>query len=215
MQEINAWLHNGQEFTQGVKLYTEHGKNSFFKKLLLAGPTPYTIEKLEAELRSLAPAPPAIQDKPKQFFDSNQPPVGKTEADLVDQESSSEDFTRYLQLKEHQKTLYRQLERNMIELDLSENERIRHMTAKNILGLNSKIQDIYKLIDLFDEKGKFPTEKEQVTRTAADEIQLLRVSNWKANQRLQSKKCRDVLQTKKLIEDNNKRIIELGGTVKI
>jgi hypothetical protein len=217
MQEINAWLTSCQEFKSGAALYQKYGKNSFLKKLLLDGPTPYTSERLVAELTAMAPAAPATIDAPPTKIRLPKAPDKRPEPS-IDQGaapiSNPADLERYLQLKEYQKTLYRQMERNMTELDLSSKESFLHMTAKNIMAIHSKIRDIYKLTDYFDAKGTFPDGKVPVIKIAADEIQALRVSTSRAKTRLRSPGCRNVEQTKQLIEDNNKRIIELGGTVK-
>jgi hypothetical protein len=215
MQEINAWLQSNQDFNTGAALYVKYGTNKFFKTILEKGPTPYSVIKLEAELIRLAPATPAIIDAPQPIIEADQPVPKKEQAlPVEDQQKRSKDFAMYLLIKEGQKTLYRQLERNMIELDLGKGERLLHLTAKQILSIHSKITDNYKLIDLFDVEGKFPDPKQPIEYTPKEEIQKLRVSNSKANMRLKNPDCRDPEETKKLIERNNARIIELGGKVK-
>jgi hypothetical protein len=215
MQEINAWLQSNQDFNAGAALYVKYGTNSFLKGLLEKGPTPYSIRKLEAELINLAPAEPAIIDTPQPTIEADQPvPKAEQAFNADDQKKRSKDFALYLLIKEDQKNLYRQLERNMIELDLGKGERLLHLTAKQILSIHSKITDNYKLIDLFDVEGKFPDPKLPIEYTPKEEIQKLRVSNSKAHTRLKNPDCRDPEETRKLIEKNNARIIELGGKVK-
>ena len=223
MQEINAWLKSEQDFNEGVCLYQKYGANTFFIKILLSdGPTQYNIDKLGAELESLAPALPAIIDIPKKKINTNpteNKQAGQTHTpplSLADQQPASDNgLERYLGLKELLKTTYRQIERNMAELDLNTKESLLHLTAKNILSLHQKTRDIYKLLDHYDEHGKFPVVKNiEVVRTPAEEIQLLRQSTSKAKTRLKSKTCRDRTETENLIEANNRRIIELGGKVK-
>ncbi|RQO65083.1 hypothetical protein DBR40_24745 [Pedobacter sp. KBW01] len=217
MQEINAWLQNGLDYKTGAALYIKYGNNTFLKRLLEADPTPYTTEKLEAELRKMAPELNVIADKPKLEIKQHAPaPSEQVEpVKTPDQcKSNTEDLKRYLQIKEDQKTLYRQLERNMTELDMSKNEPFLLLTAKNILSLHGKIRDRYKLIDYFDLNGEFPDLKAKIQRTPAEEIQLLRVSIYKAKIRLQSPGCRDIEQTKKLITESQNRIIALGGKIK-
>jgi len=212
MQDINAWLLSDKNFEVGKTLYLKHGGNSFFKTLLASGPTPYNIKKLDAELKSLAPAAPAIPDKTA-VLPSDQRSVEQYEVKSIPKDP--DDFARYLDLKELLKSTYRQLERNMIELDLESKQSMLHLISNNILSLHQKIQDIYKLLDHFDEHETFPTSgKIDIVRTPAAQIQLLRVSNWKARKRLQAG-CRDKEVTEKLILDNNAKIIELGGKVKI
>lgn len=214
MHEINVWLNLNSDFYIGVDLYEKYGSNSFLKKLLRSGgATPYNILKLETELKRLSPALEVKPDVLKPLPNREKLADIPTQPDTI--KSHPENHVKYLQLVEYKKNLYRQLERNMMELDVSEKEIILHMTAKTILALHNKIQDIYKLLDFFDEKGQFPAKKEVISRSPPEEIQLLRVSTSKAKQRLESGKCRDVQQTKTLIEQNNKRILELGGKVNI
>jgi hypothetical protein len=207
MQEINAWLQGSQIFNVGVDLYDTYGKSNFLKTLFANGPTPYNIEKLEAELKAIAPTPPALKDLPVVSLEL---PV-RTELikDLVKKQvSNPENHKTYLSLLEQQKTLYRQLERNMTELDLQKNEQILFATAKQILHLHKKIQANYLLIDFFDEKGCFPHQEEkQASKT--DAIQLLQQSISKAKRRLKSGNCRDIQQTNDLIAEQSKKLMDL------
>jgi hypothetical protein len=235
MQEVNAWLRSGKDFEVGKSLYVKYGTNSFFKSLLnTQGATPYNVKKLGAELKTLAPAPPAIVNQIKTSKPLVDTKTGKSVIKdtiiVTDQPSPTEneplpsseplapkspdDFAKYLELKELLKSTYRQLERNMAELDISTKETYLHLCAKNILSLDDKIKTIWKFIDYFDEHGSFPGTKPEVVRTPAEEMQLLRQSTSKAKTRLKSPTCRDVEATKQLIIDNNKRIFELGGKVK-
>jgi hypothetical protein len=242
MQEINAWLNSGKDFEAGKALYIKYGENSFFKSLLTnQGPTPFNIKKIGAELKALAPAPPAthVQDPPAQIpFDAppslisvRKPPVKAQEAIPVQQPADinagqsevhtprTSDYPKYLLLKEQIQTLYRQIERNRTELDLGTDPKLLHLTAKQILSLHAKLQDCWKLVDYFDEHGSFPLVKPTIEEVRAElspakEIQMLRQSTCKAKTRLKSPGCRDVEGTKALILKNNQRIIELGGKVK-
>lgn len=240
MQEINAWLRSGKDFETGKALYIKFGKNTFFKSLLnTQGATPYNIKKLGADLKDLAPAPPAIVDqivttKPvaatktaKSVIKNtesvtNQPSTEQNEHPAVSEEAptpNTSEFPKYLQVKDLIQTLYRQIERNRTELDLQTNEKLLHMTAKQILSLHGKLADCWKLIDYYDEHGSFPLvkptpEEVRAKLSRADEIQLLRQSTCKAKTRLKNPKCRGVEATNELIKRNNERIIQLGGKVK-
>ncbi|MNY48502.1 hypothetical protein D3C86_1838410 [compost metagenome] len=99
----------------------------------------------------------------------------------------------------------------MTALGMSSDQSFLHLTAKQILSLHADISDIYKLIDHYDEYGCFPqiTVKDEIIRTPAEEIQLLRQSNSKAKKRLNSGTCKDIDKTKKLIEANNIKIRDL------
>lgn len=217
MQEINAWLRSGKDFETGKALYIKFGKNTFFKSLLnTQGATPYNIKKLGAELKVLALAPPAItHDAPPTSIVTPAPPPAKVqEAEKAETPPPSlKLMERYMSLKELLKQKYRQMERNMAVLDFSDDQNFLHLTAKQILSLNAQIGDIHDLIDYFDEHGTFPFVEviEEIIRTPAQEVQLLRQSNSKAKRRIENGKCRDIKKTKELIEINNKRISELLG----
>lgn len=204
MQEINAWLQSSQNFYDGVKLYGTYGKSNFLKTLFASGPTPYNIEKLEAELKAIAPTPPALK---KLTVESLNLPVNVAPFENIvkKQVSNSENHKVYLALQEQQKTLYRQLDRNMIELDLQKNELVLKETAKQICFLHKKIQKNYFNIDFFDEKGFYPGQEEK-PQLKTDEIQRLQVSLSKAKKRLSSGKCRDIQQTQDLITEQTEKL---------
>ncbi len=226
------WLRSGKDFEAGKSLYLTYGTNSFFKSLLNnQGATPYNVKKLGADLKALAPAPPAIDKKAPRVYVPECNASISPEMVTVSPESVTEtkekgilplpsptgitsDYPKYLQLKEHLKNAYRQLERNRTELDLGTSQPILHLCAKQILSLHGKIQDIWKLIDYYDAEDRFPEVIAEIIRTPAEEIQLLRQSTSKAKKRLNSGTCRDIPATQDLITKNNKRIIELGGKVK-
>lgn len=228
MQEINGWLRSGKDFETGKALYIKYGKNSLFKSLLnTQGATPYNIKKLGADLKKIAPAPPAITHDapPIPIVAAPLPPPVKEGAGKVEPDNqatpanNTSEYPKYLQLKQHIQTLYRQIERNRTELDLQTNQNLLHMTAKQMLSLHGKLQDCWKLVDYFDEHGSFPLVKPTIEEiraklSPAEEIQLLRQSTSKAKTRLKSPGCRDVEGTKALILKNNQRIIKLGGKVK-
>jgi|GEM_PF-5592444 len=224
MQEINAWLRSGKDFETGKALYIKYGKNSLFKSLLnTQGATPYNIKKLGADLKNLAPAPPATSTDapPIPIVATVPPPANVQEGEKAEAPAkpNTSEFPKYLQIKDLIQTLYRQIERNRTELDLQTNPKLLHMTAKQVLALHGKLTDCWKLIDYYDEYGSFPlvkptVEEVRAERSPADEIQMLRQSTSKAKTRLKNPNCRDVEATKELIKRNNERIIQLGGKVK-
>ncbi len=223
MQEINAWLQSGKDFETGKALYIEYGNNSIFKSLLNnQGATPYNIKKLGAELKKLAPAPPAITKATSiiPIVATVPPPANVQEAEIAETPTNNtSEYPKYLQLKDYIQKLYRQIERNRTELDLGTNPAFLHQTAKQILSLHGKLQDAWKMVDYYDEYGCFPVIKASVEevrakKSPAEEIQLLRQSTSKAKTRLENPNCRDVEATKALIQKNIQRIKELGGTVK-
>lgn len=210
MQEINAWLSNSDDFETGKQLYIKYGDNSFFKKTLESyGPTPYNIKKLSAELTALAPAEPAIIDKPTSKIE--QSALAHPDTDEPVTSPDPKDTERYLSLKELRSKKYRQIDHNMAALAVSSDQHYRHMTAKQILLLHSQIQDIYRLTDYFDDYNKFPDilVKDEILRTPAEKLQKLWESTSKAKKRLASGKCRNIHKTEKLILKNELKIAEL------
>lgn len=216
MQEINAWLNGERDFNTGSELYAKYGDNSFFKKVLLNGPAPYTIKKLEAELESLAPAPPAHCDAFKIEIVSSAPdrhtggqgnPVSNPDPKAME---------RYLSLKVLLKQTYRQIERNMTVLDISNDEPVLLQTANQILTLHDKIAEIFDLIDFFDEHNRFPdiVVDEEIVKTPEEQRQALYVSTSKAEKRLSSGSCKNQAKTIALIAANKKRIAELNERIK-
>lgn len=202
MQDIHAWLQSSQNYNEGVLLYNKYGKSIFFKTLFSTGATPYNIEKLEAELISLAPTPPAIKQQTEKPI-TEKPPI-----DLPPQKPTANNHAIYIALQEDNKTKYRQLERNMIELDLQKNEQILFTTAKQILKLHKAIQSNYVLIDYYEEHGFFPQdEAPQAPKT--ETAQLLMQSISKAKTRLKSGKCRNIEQTLQLIAEKTEKLNQL------
>lgn len=213
MQEISAWLNNGRDYDTGVELYEKYGDNGFFKILLKSGATPYIIDRLEVELEGLAPDAPAIPDtsNPENLDDTPHAPASLGIPEIPINPKIPVDIkqhTRYMGLKELQKNLYRQMEHNRTALGMSADQSFLHVTAKQIISLDFKIRDVWCLIDHYDLNGSFPVVqvKEEVIYTSEEKIQLLRVSNSKANRRLKSGKCQNISKTESLIDKNNKEI---------
>jgi hypothetical protein len=208
MQDINAWLESDRSFKIGSELYAKYGTNSFLKKLLLSNPTPYVIQKLEAELIALAPARPARTDKPQPEIETaNLPQKNEGGSPPIDKKS----MERYLLLKSDLKLKYSQLQRNMVALDLLTDESALLQTSTSILTLQDKISDIYDLVDFFDAHKQFPDiqTKAEPIKTSKQELQALYVSASRAKARLESGKCRNVKTTTSLLERTNKRIAEI------
>lgn len=208
MQDINAWLKSDRNFKIGSELYAKYGANSFLKKLLLSDPTPYIIQKLEAELLTIASAQPAHTDRPQPTIEIPSPPQKTNEAlPTIDQKS----MERYLWLKSDLKLKYSQLQRNMVALDLLKDEKALLQTSNSILILQDKITNIYDLIDFYDEHSRFPDQenKEVNIKTPQQELQSLYQSRCRAIDRIKSGKCRNLKKTTALLEEINKRIDEL------
>ncbi|WP_316743418.1 hypothetical protein [Pedobacter antarcticus] len=215
MQEINAWLKDSEDFDKGVELYVKYGTNSFFKTTLIKfGCTPFNIQKLVAELTALAPAAPAPQE-PKSASNhivTHQKPLPIPDEALP--APDPKDTERYLALKELLRIKYRQMDRNRAALAISSDKEYRHLTAKQIMKLDSDIKDIYRLIDYFDAHECFPQlTKDEIIRTPTEELQSLWVSNSRAKTRLKSGKCRNIHNTEQLIIKNNIRIEQLKRKV--
>ncbi|MCX2473564.1 hypothetical protein OQZ33_04385 [Pedobacter sp. MC2016-05] len=211
MQDFNAWLQSGQNYDVGLALYAKHGQSDFLKKLFADGPTPFNKSKLVAELSKLAPTPPAIPEILKiPVTELSESKAEQSElAEFEAKKQNAENHKYYLAFQEDNKTLYRQIERNMFMLDASIEQPILLTTAKNILHLHKKIKDNYRMIDHFDEVGYFPFQKTKVLLT--DEAQLIYQSLSKARKRLASGICKDAVKTKKLIESKLARLAEING----
>jgi hypothetical protein len=209
MQDIFAWLQNSQDFNVGAVLYKKYGQNSFFKKLLNDGPTQFNKVKLVAELTAiLATAPPA---KEKPFPKKDKDPVKENPEQ---KEPNIQDHIRKLELDEYAKKLYRQLDFNRAILTQTNKEVVLHETAKQILKIRKELIKVFVLINYYDENGYLPKQAVVKNYSHKEKIQLLRQSNSKAKKRLENPECKDREQTLKLIEENNKQIIALGGSVK-
>jgi hypothetical protein len=208
MQDIQAWLSGNQDFETGAKLYMKYGNNSFFKNMLQAGPTPYNKTKLVSELQNLALATPAIKQEPKV------PQPEQEVKPIIKPELNEADHLKYIQLKNHVQTLYRQLDRNQAMLDLSEKQQILFDTARQIVSLRKKIVDTWAIINFYEENGYFYKEPIKKEFTVKEQIQHLRASISKAKQRLSKENCLDREKTEQLIIHNKNKILELGGKVK-
>jgi hypothetical protein len=219
MQEIIAWLDGDRDYWSGSALYEKYGSNSFLKKVLPEGPTPYKIQKLETELESLVPATPAKHSA--STIDAPQNDIVATPDHSVksDQDSPApnpKEMERYLSLKLLLKQTYDQIQRNMVLLDLLTDQKQLHQSAKHILNLNDKVTGIYDLLDFYDEHGKFPEIgiEKAVIKTPKKELDDLMIVRSKAKTRLKSPKCRNRVQTQKLIDDTDIRIAELRKELK-
>jgi hypothetical protein len=208
MQDIQTWLSGNQDFETGAKLYIKYGHNSFFKNLLEAGPTPYNETKLVSELQNLAPVTPAINQEPKALEPVQEPKP------IIKPVVNEAEHLKYIQLKDHVQTLYRQLDRNQAMLDLSEKQQILFDTARQIISLRKKIVDTWAIINFYEENGYFYKEPIKKEFTVKEQIQHLRASISKAKQRLSKPNCLDREKTEQLIIDNKNKILVLGGKVK-
>lgn len=201
MQEINAWLQSDQDYYSGVKLYSKYGKSDFVKNILSAGPTPFNIQKLEAELTKLAPAPPAnAVEIPPTIT-----PIDQAIPLLINDKKKIYDHQRFLTLEQDRNNLYREIERLMAFNSILQDPNELHRTAKSILLKHQKIQSIWHELDLYAESGTFPEKEIKVIKT--NRKQLIHQSISKAKKRLQSGKCKNVERTKALI---NKLKLELS-----
>lgn len=217
MQEINAWLLSEQNFVKGVALYTRYGTNSFFKRLLQsAGPTPYNIQKLSAELTKLAPASPAIPEIPvipeipERNPSTNTEPVNTAKATLQ-VNPNGRDHSQYLKLLARRDDVVRQLDRNMAALDFSENNNVRLATAKQILRLHQIKQELWALIDHYQANGSFEPVEVKEPPSREKQMQLIYQSICKARKRLADPEYKDKKKTLLLIEAKQKQLEELKG----
>lgn len=214
MQEINAWLSADHDFYKGAELYEKYGTNSFFKKLLRsAGPTPYNVSKLRAELEKLAPSSPATEEiKP---VDAVTLPVPSEQPATVEMPEKSapnqKDHARYLFLLQRRNDAVMQLDRNMAILDLSNDRNVLFQTAKQVLRLHQQKEEVWSLIDYYQEHGTFEIVPEPEKPSREKEMQQIYVSLSKARKRLADPEYKDRAKTEKLIADKLKRLEELKG----
>ena len=195
MQDINAWLSSDRNYDIGYQLYNKYGKSTFLKDLLSAGPSIFNIQKLEAELIALAPAPPAILPF-ENVVNEVQP-----KADLAAHK-------KYLEIKSNQRLKYRQIDYNKAILFLTDDQEILHQTAKQILKLDDEIREMWMIIDHYDSTGTFPWEK-QKSEPTTPEVKRLMSQVSRAKNRLKSPSCRNAEETQKLIDDKLKRIEQI------
>lgn len=206
MQEIKAWLNSNQDFDIGAKLYQQFGTNAFFKNLLKAGKTPFNLQQLPKKLAELLPEeiPAQKPEKPK--------PAAK-EKELPTPNLS--DHVKKLELDDYVKKLYKQLNLNRAILIQSDKESILFATAKQIKKIRKEISKTWTFIDFYNENGFLPdAAKDQKKHSPEEKIQLLRQSISKAKARLKKPNCKNREATEKLIEENIKQILALGGSVK-
>lgn len=220
MQEINAWLLSEQNFVKGVALYTRYGTNSFFKGLLQsAGPTPYNIQKLSAELTMLGAASPAIPEIPDNSVipeipernpSTNAEPVNTAKAPRqVNQ--NGRDHSQYLKLLARRDEVVRQLDRNMAALDFSTDQHVLHQTAKQILRLHQTKQELWAQIDHYQTHGSFEPIEVKEAPSREKQMQLIYQSICKARKRLADPHYKDKEKTMLLIEKKQKQLEELKG----
>jgi len=217
MQDINAWLQSDQNYNAGLALYAKYGNSDFLKKLFADGPTPFNNQKLEAELQKLAPTLPAIEQTPIDseniLYETENIPALTINESRFSPDSIAENQVRYLAIKDDIGLRYRQMENNMLALDYVNDEDILCQTAKQVLKLHRKIRDNWMLIDHFDEHGLFPYEKvNKPPITSA--MQLLHVGICKAKKRLLSPNCRNIAETKKLLEEKQLALKRLQEELK-
>jgi hypothetical protein len=215
MQEINAWLLSEQDFFKGVALYIEHGSNTFFKDLLKsAGPTLYNIQKLCAELTKLAPTSPAITEDPTETTQLTTQHVAqpKSESQLP-KPTNGHDHSRYLKLLTRRDEIVRQLDRNMAALDFSTDKNALHQTAKQILRLHQTKQELWAMIDHYQQHGSFEPVEFKEPPSREKKMQLIYQSICKARKRLADPNYDDRKKTQLLIDSKLKELEELkGGT---
>ncbi|MGI4867075.1 MAG: hypothetical protein ACRYFZ_24370 [Janthinobacterium lividum] len=60
LSDIHAWLASGQDFKQGVALYTALGSSTTYQRLFSLGATAYSRPALLRELTALVPTEPAV-----------------------------------------------------------------------------------------------------------------------------------------------------------
>ncbi|MFD2163679.1 hypothetical protein ACFSJU_14815 [Paradesertivirga mongoliensis] len=223
MQDINAWLHSERDFTKGAELYQKYGTNSFFRTLLKAGPTPYNVKKLGEELEGLAPGTPASVEAqaerlkvkgegeaPKEEVKVNIRINGKQKSAISETQRAA-DMRKYLALKAERDKILLQIDNNKFLLNYESNQVVLHQTAKQLLKLWDKKQELWMLIDYYDEHGCFEVVEVVPEKSREEKMQLIYQCISRANSRLKKPGYKDREKTLKLIEEKRKELEVLKG----
>jgi len=192
MQEIRAWL-EVEDYSTGVVLYQKYGTSDFLKRLFAGEPSEYTRSKLTEELSALLcgdaegteqdPAPAGDREK---LFTSSV----------------------YLKLCRERDQVFRQIDRNMVLLDSCRKDDTRHKTAKQIVRLQRKKQEIYAELDYIEQHG-VPMPVATARDLKTPEMQRLFVQICKAEKRLQKTNIRNREKTVNLLAKKRARLEEL------
>ncbi|WP_353183572.1 hypothetical protein [Parapedobacter lycopersici] len=191
MQDIHLWLEN-QDYATGVALYEKYGTSQFLKELFAGRPSDYTRNKLFEELTKLTA--PAVRPAERTAKRPEQTTVNTNK--------------QYLKLCRDRDQTYRQIDRNMYQLDTCRTKPARHEIAKQILRLQRSKQRILAEIDYIDEHGQpMPAVAEKSIKTP--EMQRLYVQICKAERRLQKTELRNRAKTEQLLAKKRARLEEL------
>lgn len=207
MQSIAAWLQNGT-YEEGVRLYEQHGSNSFLKQKFKAGPNDYNTPKLREELAKLAPLVPVAGAESESSKITSHP---APHTDTSVPKPNPDHAYKYLQLTKRKQRLY--IELNMLmeqKHHLPEGEELR-LCCVSILRLHQQITEAWALIDHYQEHQSFPEDekKEKPQLDPKKEMQLLRQTISKAKKRLESASCRDKVQTETLLAISRNKLAQL------
>jgi hypothetical protein len=205
MSDVLNWIASDQNYNDGVSLYVKLGASDFYKKLFTSGLTPYNKTKLLDEMQKLCPAGDQKSAKAKPLENITIPTPQPEQV-------NAKDYERYLRIKQAIADLYLQANRAKFTLNSIKNRHILLQTALLLKKIKRGIMDYYKLIDHYDEVGRFPSlEADDIDhiKDPAKKVQLLRQSNAKAKARLADKDCKTRVKTEKLLKFNEQLIAKL------
>lgn len=192
MEQIKAWLNSDRSYPEGLALYTRYGTNEFLKSRFQSTQDVYNKNKIVEELQKLL-------EKPVITLVKKANPPSNPEADQG----------KYLSLIKKRDEVVKQIERNMVVLDLGTDKSILFETAKQILRLHQQKTELWAAIDFYQKYNCFEQPPEVKEIPKEKEIQLLYQAISKANKRLQSNNCKNPARTEQLRDQRIKRLNEL------
>jgi hypothetical protein len=143
--EIISWLNSDQKYETGLKLYIQHGTNSFLKKVLATGPNPFNTEKLEDELQ-------LIHDSQNTTARSSGVYRGRDYEGLDD---------AIKEMIATVKSLYKMNGAKLAQLKYQKTDQKRAIMAHQILDNDQQARELLHQIDYFEEHGTIPKVPDQ------------------------------------------------------
>jgi hypothetical protein len=155
--DIQAWLNSPQEYSAGLALYRQYGKNKFLLSILSKGPDDYNIDKLEQELRQIASEQKRVETASRGIFPSDQYQVLPTSVkDLIAEV----------------KTIYKENGARHAKLLLITSDRERAILAHQILDADDKARDLLYSIDYYQQHQVLPTISEEQINDSMSLVQV-------------------------------------------
>jgi len=222
MLEIDLWLNSSRDYDAGVALFTKHGKGTYLKAMLAAGPTYYNKIKLTEELIKIskagtqeqAPKPVAEPKKahPKSLFRPDMDTL-PTEVQQVYKEAThlfKENARVHSGLMEHVRlALSKPTESEANDYLASVGAGV---TVNEILDRDDELSELYKKINHYEQHGSLPEIKplELLGLTPLEMVREIRNKrSFVSKQRNNNKRAAEVeaaIKRIQLLEENLKRL---------